>query len=113
MDAWKPCIDISVYALLHVSIPCALFFAFILLINYYDDDDDYDDHTTQIQNFKFDLFNLVTLDNLDLTQGHKRLRRVLRSVPDTIHAVLFALFHFDTATLSSKASNDRLSKFDL
>ena len=32
-------------------------------------------HTNQTQNLKFDLY-LVTLDDLDLTQGYKRLRRV-------------------------------------
>ena len=45
-------------------------------------------HITQTQNFKFDIFSdLVTLDNFDLTQGHQRLARVHRSIPDTIQAV--------------------------
>ena len=30
-------------------------------------------HTIQTQNFKFDLFDFMTLDDLDLTQVHKRL----------------------------------------
>ena len=51
-------------------------------------------HITQTQNVEFDLFDLVTLDILDLTQSHKRPRRVLRSIPDTIHIVPSALFQF-------------------
>ena len=41
----------------------------------------------QNQNLHFDIFDLVTSDDLDLTRGHQRLRRVLRSIPNTIHAV--------------------------
>ena len=52
---------------------------------------------TQTQNVKFDLFDLVTLDTLDLTQSHKRPRMVLRSIPDTILIVPSALFQFFTA----------------
>ena len=37
-------------------------------------------------------FNLLTLDDIDLTQGHKRLRRVLKSIPDTIKAFSSTLF---------------------
>ena len=44
-------------------------------------------HTNQTQNVKFDSFDLVTLDNLYLTQGHKRLRMAIRSIPDTAHVV--------------------------
>ena len=66
-------------------------------------------HTVQTQIFEFG-FYLVTLDDLDLTQGHKRLRRVLKSNPDTIHVVLSALFHCDTAALPGEGSNDRLSE---
>ena len=43
-------------------------------------------HTTQTQNFEFDLFVLVTLDGLQLTQGHKRLRGYLE-VPQTRRAI--------------------------
>ena len=67
------------------------FFAFltkILPINMY--------HTTQTQNLKIDLFDLATLDDLDLTQGHNRLRRVFRSIPDTLHVIPSDLFQFDT-----------------
>ena len=64
-------------------------------------------HTTQSQNFKFGPFDFVTLDDLDLTQGHKRLRKVLRSIPDTIHVVPSALIQFGTAALPGEANNDR------
>ena len=37
-------------------------------------------HTTQTQNFKFGLFEILTFDDLHLTQSHKRLRGVLRSI---------------------------------
>ena len=67
-------------------------------------------HTTQTHHFKFDFFDLLTLDDLHLTQGHKRLRMLLRSIPDTIHVVPLALFQFDTAALPGKASSDRYSK---
>ena len=67
-------------------------------------------HTAQTQNFIFDLFDLVTLDDLNLTQGHEMPRRVLRSIPDTMYAILSALFHFHTAALPGEASNDRYSK---
>ena len=52
-------------------------------------------------------FDPVTLDDLELSQGHKRLRRVLRSILDTIHAVPSALFQFDTTALPGEASNDK------
>ena len=55
-------------------------------------------------------FDHVTLDDLAFTQGHKRLRRVFRSVPVTIHVVTLALFRFDAAALPGEAINDSLSK---
>ena len=55
-------------------------------------------------------FDLVTLDDLDLTEGHKRLRRMLRSIPDMIRVVPSALFQFDAAGLPGEASNDSYSK---
>ena len=51
------------------------------------------------------VYDLVTLDDLELTQGHKRLRRVLRSIPATIHVVPSALFQSDMAALLGAASN--------
>ena len=38
-------------------------------------------HITKTRNVKFELFELVTLDDLDGTPGHQRLRRVLRGIP--------------------------------
>ena len=61
-------------------------------------------HATKTYNFEFDLFDLVTLDDLDFTQGHKSLRKMLRSIPDTIHVVKSALFQFDTVDLPGGAS---------
>ena len=44
-------------------------------------------HTTQAEKTKFTFFNLVTLDDLQLTQGQKTLRGVLRGIPHTIHVI--------------------------
>ena len=66
-------------------------------------------HTTQTQNLKSTFWPCV----LDLIQGYKSHKRVLRSISDTIHAVpsaLFPLFQCDTAALPGEAGNDRLSK---
>ena len=49
-------------------------------------------------------FDLVTSDDLDLTRGHQRLRRVLKSIPDTIRAVSPALLQSDMAALPGEAS---------
>ena len=64
----------------------------------------------QTLNFKFDLFDLVTLDDLQFSQGHKRLKRILRIIPYTIHVVPSNLLQFDTAALPGEGSNDRQSK---
>ena len=40
----------------------------------------------------FDLFHLVTWDDLDLYYGHKTQQMVLTEVSDTIHADSLALF---------------------
>ena len=69
--------------------------------------------TTQTQYFQFDLYDLVTLDDPDLTKGHKSRKRVLRIVPDTIDVLPSALFQDDMAALPSEARNDRYSKFDI
>ena len=54
-------------------------------------------------------FDLVTSDDLDLTQCHKRHKRVLKSIPDTIHVVPSDLFQCDTAALPGEADNDLYS----
>ena len=40
----------------------------------------------------FDLFHLVTWDDLDLHYGHKAQEMILTDVSDTIHADSLALF---------------------
>ena len=67
-------------------------------------------HSIQTKNVEFTFFDLVTLDDIELTQGHKRLRRVLESVPDTIHVVPSALFQSDMAAFPGQASNNRYLK---
>ena len=42
--------------------------------------------------FLFNLFHLVTLDDLDLYYGHKAQEMILTDVSDTIHADSLALF---------------------
>ena len=48
--------------------------------------------TTQIKNRKHGLFDLVTLDNHDFTQGHQKLGVHLGSISDTIQVISSALF---------------------
>ena len=66
--------------------------------------------TTKIQNSTVVLFDLVALDDLDSIQGHKRLRKVLRSIKSTICVVPSALFKSHATVLPGEASNDRKSK---
>ena len=42
--------------------------------------------------FLFDLFHLVTWDDLGLYYGHKAQEMILTDVGDTIHAAALALF---------------------
>ena len=65
---------------------------------------------TKVKILKLPFFDIVTLDGHELSQGHKRLRRVLKSILDTVHAVPSALFQFDTAALPGGASKDKKSK---
>ena len=65
------------------------------------------------QNLLFDLFELVTSDDLGLIRGHQMLRRATRSIPDTINAVTSVLFQFDMAAFPGESSDDRWSKCDL
>ena len=66
-------------------------------------------HITQTQNSKTGLFDLVTLDDLDLTRGHQRLT-VLSRIPDTIFVVSSAPFPSDTSALPGEPSNDTSPK---
>ena len=66
-------------------------------------------HITQTQILIVTFLNHVTLHDLYLTQCHQMLRRVLRSIPHTIHAVSSALIQSDTAAcaLPGEVSGDR------
>ena len=70
-------------------------------------------HTTQTQRLYFDLFDLVTSDDLDLAWGHQMLRRILWSIHDTIDVILSALFQLDTSTLPTKPVMTEGQKSDL
>ena len=64
----------------------------------------------KILNLNF--FDLVMLDYLDLTQGPKRLRSILRSMPDKMQVIQIrydasAPFQFDTAAFPGETINDR------
>ena len=53
-------------------------------------------HVSRRQNPKFSVWpflNLLTLNDLDLEYTHRKLRMILRSVPDTIHVTVLAYFH--------------------
>ena len=49
--------------------------------------------------FLFDLFHLVTWDDLDLYYGHKAQEMILADVSDTIHADSLVLFAHDIEIL--------------
>ena len=70
-------------------------------------------HTTQTQNLKFELFDLVTLDDLDLIYGHKRLGGYLE-IPQTrsmsFHRLYFNLIRL--LFLAKRAMTDT-QNFDL
>ena len=69
--------------------------------------------TTRAQNLHFVFFNLVTSSDVDLTRGHQMLRMYVRSTPDTIHAVPYALFHFIRLIGSAKPAMADSQKSDL
>ena len=54
------------------------------------------------------LYNHVTYDDINLTRGHQKLRRLLRSITDTVNAASSALFQLDTTTLHGEASDDKV-----
>ena len=63
-------------------------------------------HTNQTKTLNLTFFDLMTLDDLDLKQSHKMLRKVLRSIPETVHVVPSALFQFDMTALPGETSDD-------
>ena len=58
----------------------------------------------------FDLFQLVTWDDLDLYYGHKAQEMILTDVNDTIHAVSLALFAFNIEILLADVTMPEKSK---
>ena len=62
------------------------------------------------RNFLFDLFHLVTWDDLDLYYGHKAQEMILTDVSDTIHADSLALFALNIEILLADVAKPEKSK---
>ena len=60
--------------------------------------------------FLFDLFHLVTWDDLDLYYGHKAQEMILTDVSDTIHADSLALFALNIEVLLADVTKPEKSK---
>ena len=60
--------------------------------------------------FLFDLFHLMTWDDLDLYYGHKAQEMILSDVSDTIHADSFALFALNIDILLANVTKPEKSK---
>ena len=60
--------------------------------------------------FLFDLFHLVTWDDLDLYYGHKAQEMILTDVRDTIHADSLALFALNIEILLADVTKPEKSK---
>ena len=60
--------------------------------------------------FLFDLFHLVTWDDLDLYYGHKAQEMILTDVSDTIHADSLALFALNIEILLADVTKPKKSK---
>ena len=60
--------------------------------------------------FSFDLFHLVTWDDLDLHYGHKAQEMILRDVSDTINADSLALFALNIKILLADVTKPKNSK---
>ena len=58
----------------------------------------------------FDLFHLVTWDDLDLYYGHKAQEMILTDVSDTIHADSLALFELNIEILLADVAKPEKSK---
>ena len=59
--------------------------------------------------FLFDLFYLVTWDDLELYYGHKAQEMILTKVSDTIHADSLTLFAFNIEILLADVSKPKMS----
>ena len=62
------------------------------------------------RNFLFDLFHLVTWDDLDLYYGHKVQEMILTDVSDTIHIDSLALFALNIEILLADVTKPKKSK---
>ena len=60
--------------------------------------------------FLFDLFHLVTSDDLDLYYGHKAQEMILTDVSDTIHGDSLALFALNIDILLADVTKPEKSK---
>ena len=60
--------------------------------------------------FLFDLFHLVTRDDLDMYYGHKAQEMILTDVSDTIHADSLALFALNIEILLADVTKPEKSK---
>ena len=60
--------------------------------------------------FLFDLFHLMTWDDLDLCYGHKAQEMILTDVSDTIHADSLALFALNIEILLADVTKPEKSK---
>ena len=66
--------------------------------------------SSKSRNFLFDLFHLVTWDDLDLYYAHKAQEMILTDGSDTIHADSLALFALNTEILLADVTKPEKSK---
>ena len=66
--------------------------------------------SSKSRNKLFDLFHLVTWDDLDLYYGHKAQEMILTDVSDTIHADSLALFALNIEILLADVTKPEKSK---
>ena len=66
--------------------------------------------SSKSRNFLFDLFHLVTWDDLDLYYDHKAQEMILTDVSDTIHADSLALFALNIEILLADVTKPEKSK---
>ena len=66
--------------------------------------------SSKSQFFLFDLFHLVTWDDLDLYYGHKAQEMILTDVSDTIHADSLALFALNIEILLADVTKSEKAK---
>ena len=66
--------------------------------------------SSKSRNFLFDLFHLVTWDDLDLYYDHKAQEMILTDVSDTIHADSLALFALNIEILLADITKPEKSK---